>query len=177
MCICVYEKDHSLWNQTDSALILSFLIHNIGSMRKLFVGLWWLYKISCPYSFMIDPWHEMFKDRGASYFSVPWTPLAVSWSQCIPSQKSVFKMHQKYIRFKREAIILKYSYQNISKHICDIVIDVFHWYIQQQVLVTGVIAGIIVKHRWAEMINWDILHNHNYTNGYDIYRWQRHSYH
>lgn len=142
-------------------------------MRNLLVGLWWLFEISCPYSFMTDPWHQMFKHRSAAYISAPWTTLAVLWNQCIPSQKNVFEMHQKYIRFKREPIILKCSYQNISKHICEIVIDVFYWYIQQQVLVTGLIAGIILKHRWAEMIDWDIRNNHNDMNGCDVYRWQK----
>ena len=35
-------------------------------------------------------------------------------------------MLQKYTELKREPITLKYSYQNISKHTCDIVIYMFY---------------------------------------------------
>lgn len=52
-------------------------------------------------------------------------------------------MHQKYMGLKRELIILKYCYKNISKHICDVVIYVFYGYIQQQDVVIALITTII----------------------------------
>ena len=48
----------------------------------------------------------------------------------VKKKKNVLKMLQKYTDLIREPIILKYSYQNISNHICDIVMYMFCWYIQ-----------------------------------------------